>query len=999
MNNSSEDKNKDFKKQVVKTHDHGITHDWKMSPDDYESALHELHNYQIELELQNDELRKAQQELAEVRDQYANLYEFAPVGYIVLDPINIITDTNITICKMLGANRLSLYNKDIFDIISPDSKDIFYLTIRKIFDFKSKQECEVKLLKKDKNEFHAKLECAPQEDSKGNISGIRVVVIDITELKKKEAELKQSKEQKKVIFETVPTSIIILDKNGKITDVTPYLVTHHGKGKTTKKDYIGKDITTHPSIVNAGLSDTYKKLLEGVPFYKKDVYFPVTSGTLDGYFNVKGEPLFKGQEIVGAVTTHEDITERKKAEKILAKETYYLCERIKEHDCRNKISILIETPGITLNEIYQGAVDLIPPAWQYPSITAARLSINEETFETADFSESQWKLKADIVVNAKKLGTLQVFYTEEKTEEDIGPFHNEEKYLLNVIAERLGRITERNKIEQKLLYSEAQKKAILDGITANIAFVNDKLEILWANKTAADSINMKVENMLGQKCYKLWANSDKPCNNCTSLKVLQTGKSEHTLMLSPDGKVWDERGEPVFDPDGKLMGVVEIAQDITEKVKMDQDIKDANKKLEKLAFIDSLTGLINRKPFIDLLDKNISRAKREKQKIAVLYMDLENFKKVNDIYGHEIGDKLLVQAAEKIKKQIRDSDFAGRIGGDEFVLCLNDIKSLSGATRIAKEINDAFADKIIIQKIKVDLGISIGIAIYPEDGWSTNDLLKNSDMAMYKAKKHHKNSFHVYNAKLQKELFFNYALENALQNNEYKMRYQTIVDRNQKPFCAEALLRWESPEFGTILPMNFIPRIETNRSIVEVGEWGFKEVCTKLKAFDNKHNEKILVSFNISQHQIEDELFIDKIQNVISETKLDPSKIIIEITEKSKITDIEKVKETIKKLKEIGIGFIALDDFGTGYSSISNLINFPIDIVKIDNFFINRLNDKKYCKITASLIALIKKFNILSIAEGVETKQQFELLRGMGCDYFQGFYFSKPQSKLYPLLV
>ena len=864
MNNSSEDKNKELKQSSVRTPDHGTTHDWKMSPDDYESALHELHNYQIELELQNDELRKAQQELAEVRDQYANLYEFAPVGYIVLDPINIITDTNITICKMLGVNRLSLYNKDIFDIISPDSKDIFYLTIRNIFDFKSKQECEVKLLRKSNVEFHAKLECAPQEDSQGNISGIRVVVIDITDLKKKEAELKQSKEQKKVIFETVPTSIIILDKDGIIKDITPYHVIHHGKGKVTKKDYIGKDITTHPSIVNSGLSDTYKKLLEGVPFYREDVYFPVTSGTTDSYFNVKGEPLFKDQEIIGAVTTHEDITERKKAEKILAKETYYLCERIKEHDCRNKISKLIETPGVTLKEIYQGTVNLIPPAWQYPSITTARLTINEETFETPNFSESQWELKADIIVNTNKLGTLQVFYAEEKPEADIGPFTSEEKYLLDVITESLGRITERKTIEaelleknkfisslintmpfsvfwkdrkfrylgcnnkfaedhgiespekiigksdydlnwteeqlrgyrsddedvmanrkpkinfeedyrdtdginrtaltsktpivnnrghvkgilgmyaditdrkateQNLLYSEAQKKAILDGITANIAFVNDKLEILWANKTAADSVDMKVKDMLGQKCYKLWANPDKPCNNCPSLKVLQTGKSEHTLMHSPTGRVWDERGEPVFDPDGKLMGVVEIAQDITEKVKMDQEIKEANKKLEKLAFVDSLTGLINRKPFIDLLDKNLSRAKREKQKIALLYMDLKSFKNINDIHGHEIGDSLLVQAAKKINKYIRESDFAGRIGGDEFVLCLNDIKTLSGATRIAKKINEAFSEKTMVQNLKIDLGVSIGVAVYPEDGSSVDDLLKNSVISMNKAKK------------------------------------------------------------------------------------------------------------------------------------------------------------------------------------------------------------------------------------------------------------------------
>jgi diguanylate cyclase (GGDEF)-like protein/PAS domain S-box-containing protein len=448
---------------------------------------------------------------------------------------------------------------------------------------------------------------------------------------------------------------------------------------------------------------------------------------------------------------------------------------------------------------------------------------------------------------------------------------------------------------------------------------------------------------------------------------------------------------PILDEKGNLTGYRGIDKDITKRKEMEQQVTRASKKLETLAFIDTLTGVTNRKPFMDLFKNNISRAKREGKKLALLFMDLENFKNINDIYGHEIGDKALAKAANKIKYIARDSDLIGRTGGDEFVICLNDIKSLSGAIRIAKKINVAFSKKIKINNLELDIGISIGISVYPDDGKSVADLLKNSDLAMYSAKKQRRNSYHVYNEDLEKELLFDQALRHALEKNEFKIDYQVIVDKNQKPFCAEALLRWESPTFGTVMPMDFIPILEQNRSIIEVGEWVFKEACNKLKTFNYNAQNQVYVSANISQFQIEDDLFVNKIENIMRETKVDPKNILIEITEEIQIKKTKKVKKTLLQLKKIGIGLIALDDFGTGYSSFSNLINYPIDIVKIDKFFIDRLDAEKYSIITSGLVPLMKKYGLQVVAEGVETKRQFELLKDMGCDYFQGYYFFKPQ--------
>ncbi len=265
---------------------------------------------------------------------------------------------------------------------------------------------------------------------------------------------------------------------------------------------------------------------------------------------------------------------------------------------------------------------------------------------------------------------------------------------------------------------------------------------------------------------------------------------------------------------------------------------------------------------------------------------------------------------------------------------------------------------------------------------------------MYTAKKKEKNSFHIYNTDLKEKVIFLQALKHALEKNEFIINYQTIVDKNQKPFCSEALLRWERPELGTVQPMDFISILEQNRSIEKVGEWVFKEACTKLNAFNHKNQQNINISVNISQYQIESDLFVNKLENIIQETGINPANILLEITERVRIKDAVRVKNTLTRLKKIGIGFIALDDFGSGYSSFSNLIRFPIDIVKIDKFFIDRLDNEKYNNITSGLVTLMKKFKYEVIAEGIETKKQFELMKHMGCDYFQGFYFSKPQKNI-----
>jgi len=424
------------------------------------------------------------------------------------------------------------------------------------------------------------------------------------------------------------------------------------------------------------------------------------------------------------------------------------------------------------------------------------------------------------------------------------------------------------------------------------------------------------------------------------------------------------------------------------------EILKTNKELESIAYIDELTNLVNRKAFLNLVEKKIRKAKITNQKMAFLFIDLDGFKLVNDLYGHHFGDVVLKYIANMILKITRDSDFVGRMGGDEFVICLENIKSTEKVTRVAKEINNLLADKINVGGKEVAIGASIGISMFPEDGQTVVDLLKNSDLAMYNSKRTRKNSYFFYNETLQEELIFEQELSLALERHEFKLNFQPIVDKNKQLYCSEALLRWDNPKLGLIVANDFIHILEKNKSIVEVGNWVFRECCNQLVKHYEHSDQKIFISINISQYQIEDVQFINKITQILKETKVDPQNILIEITEKVQIANIDLVKDILQKLKQLGIGFIALDDFGKGYSSFSNLIRYPIDVVKIDKFFVGRLDNTKYVDITAALVQLIKKYNLNIIIEGIENKEQFELVKKIGCDYFQGYYFSKPQPSI-----
>ena len=424
-------------------------------------------------------------------------------------------------------------------------------------------------------------------------------------------------------------------------------------------------------------------------------------------------------------------------------------------------------------------------------------------------------------------------------------------------------------------------------------------------------------------------------------------------------------------------------------------LETEKKELYLMARTDSLSGLSNRNSLNEYLERLILNFKRTKKEFAFLYIDIDHFKSVNDSLGHNIGDELLQSISLLFKKILRPSDFISRIGGDEFVIIIQDYDSYFDLSNVINRIQKELSKNWTIKTNPITISCSIGISFYPKDGKTQVDLMKNADIAMYEAKKLGRNQYHFYTEKLnetvQKAILLDRNMRLALKNNEYQLYYQPKVDiKSSKITSVEALIRWVSPKEGIINPSTFIPLAEENNFIQELGEWIINDVLKQYVLW-REHGIDIAISINISAKQL---LIPDFANNMISKLKIlkiPASKIDLEITEYIFMQDSRVTKVNLNKLHDYGIS-ISMDDFGTGYSSLSYLKKFPINYLKIDKSFIDDFNTKEGSVFVETIVKLAQTLNIKIIAEGIEKIEQLEYLDQIKCDEYQGFYCSKPLS-------
>ncbi len=438
----------------------------------------------------------------------------------------------------------------------------------------------------------------------------------------------------------------------------------------------------------------------------------------------------------------------------------------------------------------------------------------------------------------------------------------------------------------------------------------------------------------------------------------------------------------------RYVGVYGVAKDITEK-KKNTDL------IIYQVYHDQLTGLANRKLFKDHLELAIAQARRHQHMLALMFLDLDRFKVVNDTLGHAVGDRLLIEVAVRLKGCLREDDTLARLGGDEFTLLLPHISHRENAIRAADKIIQAFAAPFQIDGHELHVPMSIGIALYPEHGDSMDVLIKNADIAMYDSKAKGRNQFQIYDAEMSVSFDERFSLEmqmrKALEKEEFQVFYQPQVDLATGRISGmEALVRWLSPLRGYMLPAEFIPLAEETGLIVPIGEFVIRSVFRQAKLWKEAGLMPPRIAINLSSRHLEQAQLVGFIADLLQEYELPGSRFEIEITENTLLNDGEHILEKLKQLSEMGIR-IALDDFGTGYSSLGYLKKFPIDTIKIDQSFMPRFSgDSDNESIVTAICTLAKSLDLRLIAEGVEKADQYQWLHQLNCNEAQGFLFSKP---------
>lgn len=426
-----------------------------------------------------------------------------------------------------------------------------------------------------------------------------------------------------------------------------------------------------------------------------------------------------------------------------------------------------------------------------------------------------------------------------------------------------------------------------------------------------------------------------------------------------------------------------------------QRLENEKKELYDMARTDMLSGLANRNALEEYAHRLIANSSRENREFAFLFLDLDNFKDINDSLGHNVGDELLKKISSMISEALRSNDFVARVGGDEFVVIVEKYHSIMELTTIVERIQKYLAQTWIIQTHPISVGSSVGIAFYPKDGRDLISLMKNSDIAMYEAKNRGRGRYHFFteelNKRVQDAISLDKNMRKALENDEYQLHYQPKVDIKSGAIVgAEALIRWISPTQGSIAPDVFISLAEENGFINELGWWVLQDAIRQHNVWRNKGIE-IPISINVSAKQLLEDNFIVQFKKLLDDNDVDPGKIDIEITEYLFLQHSEENSKILHELHDHGVT-ISLDDFGTGYSSLSYLKRFPIDNLKIDKAFIDDYDSKRGSIFVETIVKMGQTLNMKVIAEGVEHKEQVEYLSKIGCNQYQGYYFSRPLS-------
>ena len=902
-----------------------------------------------------DEYKQLEDQLRSSEKQYRDLFENNPLPLVIYDRKTLsILAVNDMAVDHYGYSRAEFLTMDLRDLHLPEEHAAVAASVNQIHE-PIRRPGVRKHKKKDGTLIY--VDVVTHDLAFNNRDARLALLTDITEQKKAAEDLQASEKRYRSLFDNMLDGFAyckMIFEEDRPKDFV-YLEVNNAFGTLTGlKDVAGRKV----SEVIPGIGESHPELLEiygRVAMTGRPERFEIASDAFGGWLSIAAYSTEKGY----FVAVFDNITERRKAEEKIG----------------NIAKFPEEDPSPVMRFSLDGTITYANSAsmplrrhWNSEVGDKVPLDILNRIVDVCGAEGT----KEFQMVCAQSLFSL---------------------IMVCVKGSQYVNVYGRDITDQARATEEMRKLSLAVEESSDWILITDRNgNITYANKAVEKISGYARKELIGKNPRIFKLNSSDPGLYKELWETIVSGRVFSTMMKNrkKTGEIYEmyHTITPLKDDKGDITFFVATSKDLTQQ-------KALEERLDYLAYFDALTGLPNRNLFLNRLEQNISKVDYSKKRIAVLSIDIDRFTLINDTFGPEVGDKVLIEIGKVLSASVREGDTVARFGNDEFEIALIDVADTNDVIFVADRIMKDLSQPMKIMDNEIEATITMGIAIFPEDGKTANDLLKNSTVARCKAQEQGRKNYCFYTSAIDNKASEMFMMErqlvNALKNREFVLYYQPYVDTDTKKIAGmEALIRWKSPDHGLVPPGKFIPVLEDTGLIIDVGEWILEESFRQIKEWEQKGLPVVPVSVNLSLIQFRQKNLLETVTRLLRELAVNPDLITFEITESAFMQNIDFTISVLDEFKKMGFS-LSIDDFGTGYSSLSYLKRFAVDNLKIDISFIRDIaTDPDTASIITAIIAMAHSLKIKTIAEGVETEEQWKFLRLLRCDTIQGYYFHKP---------
>jgi diguanylate cyclase (GGDEF)-like protein/PAS domain S-box-containing protein len=920
------------------------------------------------------------------------IFDRTPVG-LVLDSLDgICLLANRAFCELIGYPAEKLHGLSFRTVTHPEDleRDEGALDRLRAHGL-IPESVEKRFLRPDGSIVWVQRSTSLIRGADGNPRFIVSAFVDLTERRSKDRALAQINAFLTTIVENSPVAIYTADTEGRITFWNPAAERTFG---FTREQAIGQRAPFVPEAKRAEAANLRERVIAGEILTGLELERQRADGSVI-HINGAAAPLRdENDRVTGLLVACIDTTEAKLTAQELGRQLHFtraLIDAIPSPVYFKDRAGCYKVYNRAWDELFGGGRNWIDRT-VFDMFDRTHASIHHE--RDRPLYESPSSTTYEAVVPTAAGGTREMLYNKVSFVERSG----EVAGLIGVITD----VTRYKETERALEASEARFRVLTESALDLISVLDADGTIRYQSPALKHLMGYDPAETVGLNIFDMIHRDDVEHVKAAVRHIAGMAQSREPIefrIRHRDGmwRTFESLGTNCL-ANVHIGGLVFNSRDITDR-------KVIQQRIQHLAYHDNLTGLPNRSLLQDRLAHSIARAERSGRKVAVLFIDLDNFKNINDTLGHDVGDELLRQVSRRLSECVRLEDTIARQGGDEFIVLLDSLEDGRGASIVAQKILNALRLPFILGGTEQHVSGSVGIALYPEDGRDAQTLMKNADTAMFHGKGLGKNTYQYFTAQMniavKRRMTLESALRRAVMQKDFILHYQPQINLESGEIIAvEALVRWKTEDSGTVMPGDFIPLAEETGLINEIGEWVLREGCRQAKDWQNMGLAPRRMAINLSARQFSDKAFLDMVTRVLADTKLDPSCLELEITESQVMRQTDGMILLLTRLSEMGV-HLAIDDFGTGYSSLSYLKRLPIQKLKIDQSFIRDITvDPNDTAIVVAIISMARSLDLETIAEGVETAGQLALLRSKGCRVGQGFYFSPPinAESMYPLL-